>query len=130
MSTVIFPTKMTKAQCLLNLWNATNPLGLGRLSSHNTPTLADAQHALDECERIDYWIGKPIKTNFESYPVLNRRGYDRDAGAGKMQNVADGVADYIGPSKKLNKHDKVNVKNEADNSIKIVSMSSPSQICN
>tara|TARA_B100000768_G_scaffold175632_1_gene187301 strand:- start:551 stop:1141 length:591 start_codon:yes stop_codon:yes gene_type:complete len=114
---------MTKAQCLLELWNATPTPGLGRLNSC-TPTLADAQSALDKCDSVDHFYSKKIGTNFKSYPVLENRMYDRDAGEGKMQEVADGVADYIGPSKKLNKHERIQVMNEANASFKIVTNNS------
>ena len=38
---------------------------------------------------VDYHKGKPIKTKFQSFPVLEAIGYDYDNGAGKMQRVAD-----------------------------------------
>ena len=124
MSTVTFPSEMTKAQCLLALWDATNSLGLGRLHSHNSPTLEQAQENLNKGGGVDYFFGKPIKTNFDNFPVLSNWGYDRDAGSGKMQEVADGLAESIGPSKRLNKCERKRVINQANESIQVVNRGS------
>ena len=124
MSTVTFPSEMTKAQCLLALWDATISPGLGRLQSHITPTLEQAQENLSRGGGVDYFFGKPIKTNFDNYPVLSNWGYDRDAGAGKMQEVADGVAKSIGPSKRHNMSERKRVIYQANESIRVVNMGS------
>lgn len=122
---VTFSTEIDEAECLLALWDATNSQGLGRLHSHITPTLEQAQEALKSSLYVDYFYGKPIKTGFDKFPTLRSWGYDRDAGSGKMQEVADGVAKSIGPSKRLNKRERKRVFNQAKGSIKVVSMNIP-----
>ena len=116
---VKFSTTITEAECLLALWDATNSQGLGRLHGHITPTLKQAQEALKSRSYVDYFHGKPIKTNFNSYPTLRSWGYDRDAGRGKMQEVADGVAKSIGPSDKLNKSERKKLLDRAEGSLNV-----------
>lgn len=117
---VTFSTEITEAECLLALWDATNSQGLGRLHSHVTPTLEQAQKALKSSFYVDYFHGKPIKTDFNSFPTLRSWGYDRDAGSGMMKEVADAFAKSIGPSKRLNKRERKRVFNQAKGSIKVV----------
>ena len=92
----------TAAGVLLALWNATKALGFGNLHSHQSPSIGDAEAELKNMKnRIDYFNGKPIKVNFDNFPTLSSGGYDRDAGRGMMQKVADGLAPHIGATVKL-----------------------------
>jgi hypothetical protein len=100
MTTVIFPSEIDKYDALLNLWNATEPLGMGYLHSSKTPTYEDAKEQLEE-NYVDYFFGKPIKCDFANYPNLQNQSYDRDAGVGTMQKVANNTASYKGASKEL-----------------------------
>ena len=89
---------MNKYEALIHLWNATNPLGLGFIHSSNQPTLKDAKEELAYGNYVDYFFGKPIKTNFENYPILDSKIYDRDAGKGVMERVAKNCYENKGPS--------------------------------
>ena len=118
MSTVKFENT-TAPEVLLKLWESTNALGLGFLHSSRNVTLTDAENQLKKSKRVDYFYGKPIKTNFSKFPELYSCGYDRDAGKGKMQEVANGIAKYIGATKKLTEEEKMELIKKADESIKI-----------
>jgi len=129
MTTVTFPSKTSKYEALVQLWNATKALGLGQLHSHRQPTIVDTKKHFDELDEyksgyksVDYFFGKPIKTNFANYPTLDIWGYDRDAGAGTMQKVANGCAVQIGSTKKLNAQEKKELFKKADESFKFVTM--------
>ena len=119
MSQVKFPDNINKYEALINLWNATKACGLGILHSHNQPTIKDAKEYLLKQDSVDYFFGKPIKCNFKTYPVLNRFGYDRDAGNGTMQKVAYGCATHIGPTKELNSAEKTDLINNCNKSINV-----------
>jgi len=88
-NTVTFPESTSRAQTLVDLWNSTKSVGLEALHSHNQPTILDAESHFSKTKYVDYWFGKPIKTNFSDYPILKPNYYDRVAGVGTMQKVAD-----------------------------------------
>ena len=99
-----------KYQALKNLWKSTRTIGMGFIHSHEEPTDEDVIKAFkyeDECGNIieknyiDYFKGRPIKTDFENFPVLKPSGYDRDAGVGTMQKVSENTAHQFSPTKKL-----------------------------
>ena len=97
-------SNISKAEALIALWKATNAIGLGLLHSHEEPTVKEAEDALKtNKDHIDYFFGKPIKTDFAPFPNLQRFNFDQDAGEGAMQRVADGTAKIIGKTKKLSK---------------------------
>lgn len=76
-------------EALLALWKEADVLGFGWLQQDgNPPTLEECREAVNR-GYVDYLKGKPIKTKFRSFPVLEPIGYDYDNGAGKMQRVAD-----------------------------------------
>ena len=84
-----------KLKALKNLWFGTRTVGFGFINS-NEPTEQELINAfqyedngkLIKNDYIDYFKGRPIKTNFENFPELNPFLYDRDAGEGTMQKVA------------------------------------------
>lgn len=79
----------TPEEALLALWKEAGVLGFGWLQQDgNPPTLEECREAANR-GYVDYLKGKPIKTKFRSFPVLETIGYDYDNGAGKMQRVAD-----------------------------------------
>ncbi len=99
-----------KYQALKNLWKGTKTIGMGFIHSYEEPTDEDAIKAFQyndeygniiEINYIDYFKGRPIKTNFENFPVLNPSGYDRDAGIGTMRKVSENTALKFSPTKKL-----------------------------
>jgi hypothetical protein len=100
--TVHFPEGADMHEVLIALWLGTKTLGLGALHSHVQPTIADAETALKQSLRVDYFFGRPIKADFSNFPSLDCRNYDRDAGKGAMQKVADGAGPKNAPTKKLN----------------------------
>lgn len=99
---VTFNNGTSRAQALVALWNSTEALGMGALHSHNSPSVDEAEAELAQCGGyVDYFNGKPIKTDFNTFPTLSSGGYDRDAGRGMMQKVVDGMAPHIGATPKL-----------------------------
>ena len=107
----------TAAEVLLKLWESTTPLGLGYMYSSRNVTLEDAKKQLEESTYVDYFYGKPIKTDFSTFPILDSMGYDRDAGKCKMEEVAFGIAKYHGPTKKLTEKEESELYKEADKNI-------------
>lgn len=99
--TVLFPESMSREEALIELWSCTKALGLGAIHSHKTPSLDDAKKKLEHATHVDYFFGKPIKTDFKSYPSLSSVSYDCDAGEGTMERVARGTAVAHGATKKL-----------------------------
>ena len=64
--------------------------------------MAEAEEFIEQHDGyVDYFYGKPIKTDFSTFPTLRSGMYDRDAGQGMMQKVADGIAPHIGATPKL-----------------------------
>lgn len=92
MSSTVKFNNHTKEEALIALWNNTDALGLGLLHSHVTPTIDDATTTLNNDLYIEYYHGKPIKTDFTDFPNLKPYGYDRDAGLGMMYKVANNLA--------------------------------------
>ena len=117
---VTFNNGTSSAQALIALWNSTNALGMGALHSHNSPSVDEAEAELTRCGGyVDYFNGKPIKTDFNAFPKLSCGGYDRDAGRGMMQKVADGMAPHIGATPKLSEGEAKEVIEEANSGITI-----------
>lgn len=120
MSSVTFLSTISKEQALVALWNSTKALGMGFLHSHQKATLEAAKAQLEGNQYVDYFLGKPIKTDFSKYPVLESYLYDRDAGPGTMQKVADGMGPSIGATKKLTETEAQKLKKDCFSSIQIV----------
>ena len=117
---VTFNNGTSRAQALVALWNSTNACGMGALHSHNSPSVDEAEAKLVQCGGyVDYFNGKPIKTNFNAFPTLSCGGYDRDTGRGMMQKVADGMAPHIGATPKLSEGEAKEVIDEANSGITI-----------
>lgn len=92
----------TAEETLLELWSATKALGLGRLHSHHQPNLQEAKEQLTiNRQYVDYFFGKPIKTDFSSFPILKARSYDNDAGECTMLQVSQRNAKHIGKTQQL-----------------------------
>lgn len=128
---VTFPPSVTREKALLELWNHTNALGMGFLHSHNQPTLEEAKAELTKNTYVDYFYGKPIKTEFSTYPVLESRLYDRDAPT-TMQKVADALRPddkktdikSVGPTKKLTPKERTELFEKQNDGFKIMSFES------
>ena len=117
---VTFDNNISAPQALIALWNSTNALGMGALHSHNSPSVEEAEATLTRCDGyIDYFNGKPIKTDFNTFPTLWSGGYDRDAGSGMMQKVADGIAPHIGATPKLSDGEAMEMIDKANHGITI-----------
>lgn len=71
----------SKEEALINLWKGTKTIGMGFIHSHKEPTENDAKQMLEN-SYIDYFFGRPIKTDFSTFPNLRNQLYDRDAGNG------------------------------------------------
>lgn len=78
-----------KLQALKSLWFGTRPMGMGFINSNGEPTEQELISAFQYGDYIDYFKGRPIKTNFDKFPELDPFLYDRDAGEGTMQKVAN-----------------------------------------
>lgn len=122
MTTVTFPSDLLKESVLIELWNHTRALGMGALHSHQQPTVEDAKEELEKNQYIDYFFGKPIKTDFANYPILESRLYDRDAGSGTMQAVADSTAKYVGKTEKLTKEEQEDLEKKCAESITVANL--------
>ena len=66
------------------------------MTLNQQPTIDDAKLELDDSDYVDYFFGKPIKTDFSNYPILEFRLYDRDAGNGTMMNYGIVWTTYAG----------------------------------
>ena len=120
MTTVTFPEHIDKYDALVRLWNAAKAFGLGLTQSHQQPTIDDAKLELDKSDYIDYFFGKPIKTDFSKYPILKFRLYDRDAGNGTMMKVATESSKFIGTTKKLSQTEAFNLVEEVTSGIQVM----------
>ena len=116
---ITFPDKISRAEALIMLWNHTNPQGMGYMHSHQAPSVDDAEEFLSNDTYVDYFRGKPIKTNFETYPNLCSGGYDRDAGNGMMQKVVNNTAEFIGSSPELTETQKSQLIKACDSSVSL-----------
>ena len=117
---VTFNKNISAPMVLNALWTHTKTHGMGALHSHNTPSIEEAvAHLKNTGNSVDYFFGKPIKTNFNSHPTYNSLGYDRDAGRGMMQEVVDGMAPHIGATPKLSEGEANDVIEEANRGITI-----------
>ena len=121
---ITFNGNISAPKVLIALWNSTGALGMGVLHSHHSPSIEEAKTHLENTKNsVDYFKGKPIKTNFNSHPTYNSFGYDRDAGRGMMQKVADGMAPHIGATVKLTNTEVNKVIDEVNRGITISSVS-------
>ena len=115
--TVIFPNNVSKERCLIELWKCTNALGFGAFHSHKAVSLEDARQHFRKSLYVDYFHGKPIKTYFTKYPILDPYLYDRDTPNGtgtmlKVKNILDGKKEdikLVGATEKLNENKKLNI---------------------
>jgi hypothetical protein len=78
---------ITPEQFLLGLWKGTKPFGMGMLNQ-TCPTLEIAEQTL-KTQYVDYFCGRPIKTSFANHPIYETWLYDRDAGQGQMEKIAN-----------------------------------------
>ena len=117
---VTFNGNISAPKVLIALWTHTKTRGMGALHSHHSPSIEEAKAHLENTgNSVDYFKGKPIKTNFNSHPTYNSLGYDRDAGLGMMQKVVDGMAPHIGATPKLSEGEIQEVIEEANRGITI-----------
>ena len=79
---------LNKAEVLLALCLGTEPLGMGvfAAAAHGAVSVKDAEEQLQRSSCVDYFVGRPIKTDFEP-DELRETLYDRDAGPGAMAAV-------------------------------------------
>ena len=117
---VTFNISLTAPQVLSPLWESTEPLGLGKLQQHITPTLDDCDKKLKESKYVDYFYGRPIKTDFSTFPKLSSFLYDRDAGKGIMQAVADKNAVKIGTKQKLSSTEKDDLIDSSISNLEVI----------
>ena len=111
---VKFPDNVSRNEALVRLWKGTKTIGMGFMHSHIEPTIEDTEKYFSPDTKtdllqplyVDYFNGRPIKVCFKDYPNLESRLYDRDAGEGTMQRVANNIADYYKPTKELNESEK------------------------
>ena len=127
---VTFNDGTSRAQALVALWNSTNALGYGVLHSHHSPSVAEAEEFLEQHDGyVDYFYGKPIKTDFSTFPTLGSGMYDRDAGSGMMQKVANNIAPHIGATPKLSDGEAKEMIDEANHGTVSSGSTSVEQFC-
>lgn len=93
---VTFPSTVSKEQVLIALWAHTRAVGIGLLSRHS-PTESDATTQLERDQYVDYFEGRPIKVSFKEWPILESLLYDRDAGQGTMNAIANSFDQAVPP---------------------------------
>ena len=138
MTIVIFPKHVSVEEALIKLWEAAPASFMGRLHSHKTPTIEHATILFEAIAKkedwkpvdlqrqyVDYFLGKPIKTDFTNYPRLRSIGYDRDAGEGTMLKVSQECAEYIGSTPRLTKDEIQNLMERSRNMIEIYPRDEP-----
>jgi hypothetical protein len=54
-------------------------------------TSQEAKESLKSNHYFDYIKGRPIKTDFKKFPLLNSNGYDRDNGNGSFQKCVNNI---------------------------------------
>lgn len=75
--------KLTAAEALCALYAASRAHGMGMLHASPGPlSLADAETRLALSRYVDYFNGRPIKTDFSNLAAIDLRLFDRDAGSG------------------------------------------------
>ena len=86
---------LTPAAALAALYNASRPLGLGRLHFNPAPMdEAEAAEVLSVDPYVDYLKGCVIKTKFApDAKQIESRLYDRDNGDGAAQRAIDAWRD-------------------------------------
>jgi hypothetical protein len=91
MATIDLST-LDKGEVLAALYNASQPLGMGKLQFDPKPMTKDeAQQLLDAGNTyFDYLKGRVMKIDL-SGPTLDTWGYDRDNGNGAAQRAIDSI---------------------------------------
>lgn len=70
---------LNKEDVLLALYNNAKSLGMGFVHfKNNDMTLEDAKKALEKESYFDYHNGRVMKISFDSYPIIQTFGYNRD----------------------------------------------------
>jgi hypothetical protein len=87
--TTIDCSGLTAAAVLAALYNHAKPLGMGILEYDPKPMSIDfANQMLLKRKTFDYLMGRPLKTSFADYPILDVGLYDRDqGGAGTAKSI-------------------------------------------
>lgn len=99
---VTFSNAKSPAEVLVDLWLATRTLGMGLLRPYLEPSVADAEKEIHLNKHVDYFRGRRIKVDFDTFPHLDSFLYDIDAGAGTMAEVAQNPAYNYMLTEKLN----------------------------
>ena len=108
---VLFNT--TKEETLINLWKGTKTIGMGFIHSHTEPTKEDTKyHFTKYGDYIDYFFGRPIKTDFTTFPDLQPNGYNTYAGNKMMEKISQNEGSYFSKTKKLNEDELVQLKKD------------------
>ena len=89
---VTVPKDWTLAQTLLQLWLHTEYVGYNANMGAKTSVPQLEQAALvfradKQDTSVDYWMGKPIKTSFKTFPQLDLRLYKRDAQVSRWKEL-------------------------------------------
>ena len=89
-------SKKDKAEVLAALYNASHPLGFGRLLYDPNPmSIEEARMFLQETMEFDYLKGRVMKIDLTGN-LLETSLYDRDNGEGAAEKVIENVKDIIG----------------------------------
>ena len=89
--TFTFPDDINKYEALVMVWKVANVA----LYECGQPTIEQAKQALRRDNYIEYFFGKSIKINFNRYPNIDFRLYDRENGNGAMDEVLESLAEKL-----------------------------------
>ena len=86
-------------QVLAEMYNNASPLGMGYLHAEgNDMTVEEAENLLSKTYYFDYVKGRPLKTSFDRFPLLDSVGYDRDQGGpGTLQKLVNKLQESASP---------------------------------
>jgi len=77
--------KISKVELLAMLYNSSLPFGMGIFEyNNNTMKLDEANDLLKNNNYFDYLKGRPIKTDFNFFPIINYKRFDEYNGTGKF----------------------------------------------
>lgn len=90
----------TAAEVLVMLWYGAASNNIQSPYGYYSPTIQKAERYLSRTIYVDNFCGRPIRTNFKTFPVLTSYYYN-DSSNIKMQKIADKISEYL-PSTQLN----------------------------
>jgi hypothetical protein len=123
-------TGLKREIVLAHLYNNAKPLRMGFLQAKTNPmSVKEAAYLLSKQTQFDYLHGRPMKINFDKWPSINTRLYDRDQGGpGTAARLIQGIKETGKISQAVKFQEKTKeeldeIKKECDGSVSIISVS-------